>query len=438
MARIGVIGAGYVGLTTAACFARLGHTVVCADVDEAKVAALGRAEIGAYEPGLADLVAEGSRAGRLRFVLGNAEALAEVDFVFLCVPTPTGVDGAADLTAVHAVLREAREAVRPGCVLVIKSTVPAGTTERVADLVGRPDVRVVSNPEFLREGHAVDDFLRPQRVVVGSEEEGAARRVVALYAGTGAPALVTGSASAELVKYASNCFLAMKLSYVNSLAELCERVGADIGDVTEGMRLDDRIGSSFLDPGPGWGGSCFPKDTRALLSTAEDARVDFPLLRATIGTNGHQAHRVVAMVREAVGGRLAGVRLGLLGLTFKAGTDDLRDSPALAVASLLATEGAWLTGYDPCVARDCGPVRVLASAEAVAANADGLVVLTEWPEFAELDWPNLAAAMARPVIVDTRNLLPVEKVAEAGFHLVSLGRPTPARPGRTGPDPHRL
>ncbi|WP_447007022.1 UDP-glucose dehydrogenase family protein [Saccharothrix isguenensis] len=422
MARIGVIGAGYVGLTTAACFAKLGHVVVCADVDEAKVAALGRAEVGAHEPGLAELVAEGLGAGRLRFVLGNAEALSDVDFVFLCVPTPTGPDGAADLSMVHAVLREARDAVRSGCVLVIKSTVPAGTTERVAEVVGRSDVQVVSNPEFLREGHAVDDFLRPQRVVVGAEAEEAARRVVALYEGTGAPALVTRSASAELVKYASNCFLAMKLSYVNSLAELCEQVGADIGDVTEGMRLDDRIGASFLEPGPGWGGSCFPKDTRALLSTADDAHVDFPLLRATIGTNSHQAHRVVRMVRDAVG-PLDGARLGLLGLTFKAGTDDLRDSPALAVAGLLAEEGARLTGYDPCVTADCGPVRVLESPEAVAQDADGLVVLTEWPEFAELDWPNLAAAMTAQVIVDTRNLLPVDKVTEAGFHLVSLGRP---------------
>ncbi|ONI80513.1 UDP-glucose 6-dehydrogenase [Saccharothrix sp. ALI-22-I] len=422
MSKIGVIGAGYVGLTTAACFARLGHTVVCADVDEAKVAALSRAEVGAHEPGLAELVGEGLRAGRLRFVSGNAEALSGVDFVFLCVPTPTGVDGAADLTAVHAVLREARDAVAPGCVLVIKSTVPAGTTERVAELVGRPDVQVVSNPEFLREGHAVDDFLRPQRVVVGAEAEEAAHRVVGLYARTGAPALVTGSASAELVKYASNCFLAMKLSYVNSLAELCERVGADISDVTEGMRLDDRIGASFLEPGPGWGGSCFPKDTRALLSTADEAHVDFPLLRATIGTNGHQPHRVVSMVRDAVG-PLAGARLGLLGLTFKAGTDDLRDSPALAVAALLAEEGAKLTGYDPCVSTDCGPVRVLDSPEAVAEGADGLVVLTEWPEFAELDWPNLAAAMTRPIIIDTRNLLPGDKVTEAGFHLIALGRP---------------
>ncbi|GAA1276150.1 UDP-glucose/GDP-mannose dehydrogenase family protein [Saccharothrix xinjiangensis] len=423
MARIGVVGAGYVGLTTAACFARLGHDVVCADVEPAKVESLSRAEVGAHEPGLPELVEEGVRGKRLRFVLGNDEALSGVDFVFLCVPTPTGADGAADLAAVHAVLREARGAVRPGCAVVLKSTVPPGTAERVAGLLGRDDVGVVSNPEFLREGHAVDDFLRPQRVVVGASAGGedAARRVVGLYEGTGAPAVVTDSTSAELVKYASNCFLAMKLSYVNSLAELCERVGGDISDVTEGMSLDDRIGTAFLEPGPGWGGSCFPKDTKALLSAAEEARVDFPLLRATIGTNGHQARRVVDLARAAIG-PLRGARLGLLGLTFKAGTDDLRDSPALAVAALLAEEGARLVGYDPCVRRDCGPVRVLGSAEEVARGADGLLVLTEWPEFAELDWPALADSVHRRVIVDTRNLLPLDKVVEAGFHLVNLGR----------------
>ncbi|MFD7657676.1 UDP-glucose dehydrogenase family protein [Actinosynnema sp. NPDC059797] len=423
MARIGVIGAGYVGLTTAACFACLGHHVVCADVEPAKVESLSRAEVVAHEPGLPELVEEGVRGKRLRFVLGNGEALSGVDFVFLCVPTPTGADGAADLSAVHAVLREARDAVRPGCAVVLKSTVPPGTAEEVVGLLGRDDVGVVSNPEFLREGHAVDDFLRPQRVVVGASAGGedAARRVVGLYEGTGAPAVVTDSTSAELVKYASNCFLAMKLSYVNSLAELCERVGGDISDVTEGMSLDDRIGAAFLEPGPGWGGSCFPKDTRALLSAAERARVDFPLLRATIGTNGHQARRVVDLARSAIG-PLRGACLGLLGLTFKAGTDDLRDSPALAVAALLAEEGARLVGYDPCVRRDCGPVRVLGSAEEVARGADGLLVLTEWPEFAELDWPALADSVRRRVIVDTRNLLPVDKVAEAGFHLVGLGR----------------
>ncbi|WP_433271935.1 UDP-glucose dehydrogenase family protein [Actinosynnema sp. CS-041913] len=413
MARIGVIGAGYVGLTTAACFAHLGHRVVCADVDEGKVTALRRAEIGAHEPRLAELVAEGLRTGRLAFTTDNGEALADAEFVYLCLPTPTGENGEADLSAVHAVLGDAEP---DGCVLVVKSTVPIGTSD---DIARSQRVPVVSNPEFLREGHAVDDFLRPQRIVVGADDESAARSVLALY--PEAPALVTDRASAELVKYASNCFLAMKLSYVNSLAELCEQAGADIGDVTEGMRLDERIGAAFLRPGPGWGGSCFPKDTRALLSTSDGAHVDFPLLRATIDTNERQARRVVEKVREAAG-PLAGTRIGLLGLTFKAGTDDLRDSPALAVAGLLADEGAVLTGYDPCVTADTGPVHVAETALDAAHDASALVVLTEWPEFAELDWPAVAAGMSRPVIVDTRNLLPADKVTESGIRLVSTGR----------------
>ncbi|GAA1339402.1 UDP-glucose dehydrogenase family protein [Saccharothrix algeriensis] len=413
MARIGVIGAGYVGLTTAACFAHLGHRVVCADVDEGKVAALRRAEVGAHEPGLAELVSTGVRTGDLVFTADNDVALAGAEFVFLCLPTPTGERGEADLSAIDAVL--GRADLRDG-VLVVKSTVPIGTADRIARSQRVP---VVSNPEFLREGCAVDDFLRPQRVVVGSDDESAARGVLGLY--PDAPALVTDRASAELVKYASNCFLAMKLSYVNSLAELCERAGADIDDVTEGMRLDERIGAAFLRPGPGWGGSCFPKDTRALLCTSADAHVDFPLLRATIDTNERQAHRVVDKVREAAG-PLAGARIGLLGLTFKAGTDDLRDSPALAVAGLLAGEGAVLTGYDPCVGADTGPVRVAGSALDAARDADALVVLTEWPEFAELDWPAVAAGMSRPVIVDTRNLLPADKVTESGIRLVGTGR----------------
>jgi UDPglucose 6-dehydrogenase len=422
--RIAVIGAGYVGLTTAACFARLGHEVVCADVDEAKVAALSRAEVGAHEPGMAELVKEGVEQGRLRFVLGIPADLSDVDFLFLAVPTPTGEGGAADLTAVRAVLTQTRDILAPGCVVVIKSTVPVGTTARVAGVLGRPDVTVVSNPEFLREGHAVEDFLHPQRVVVGSEDEAAAERVLALYAGTGAPVLATGSASAELVKYASNCFLAMKLSYVNTLAELCERVGADIGDVTEGMRLDDRIGSAFLAPGPGWGGSCLPKDTRALLSTSDAAEVDFSLLRATIDTNTRQVHRVVDKIREAVGGPLAGARIGLLGLTFKAGTDDLRDSPALAVADLLATEGAELTAYDPCVpaGRYSGPVRVVDVPYSAAKDASALVVLTEWPQFADLDWTRMSEEVWRPVVVDTRDLLPAVKLEAAGFRVIATGK----------------
>ncbi|HEV2777803.1 MAG TPA: UDP-glucose/GDP-mannose dehydrogenase family protein [Actinophytocola sp.] len=423
--RIAVVGAGYVGLTTAACFARLGHRVVCTDIDEAKVAALSRAEVDAHEPGLAELVEQGVREGRLRFVPGIPVELSDVDFVFLAVPTPTGKDGAADLSAVEDVLTRTRDLLPPGCVVVIKSTVPVGTTARARRLLGRSDLAVVANPEFLREGHAVEDFLHPQRVVIGSEDEASAQRVRSLYDGTGAPVVVTGSASAELVKYASNCFLAMKLSYVNTLSELCERVDADIDDVTEGMGLDDRIGSAFLAPGPGWGGSCLPKDTRALLSTSDAMRVDFPLLRATIDTNTRQVRRVVDKVRAAVGGTLAGARIGVLGLTFKAGTDDLRDSPAMTVAHLLTRAGAELTAYDPCVPPDrySGPMRVVDAAHLVAKGARAIVVLTEWPEFAELDWARMAEEVWQPVIVDTRDLLPAKKVQAAGFRLIVTGKP---------------
>jgi UDPglucose 6-dehydrogenase len=423
--RIAVFGAGYVGLTTAACFARLGHRVVCADVDETKVAALSRADISPHEPGLAGLVEEGLREERLRFVLGVPANLSDMDFVFLAVPTPTGEGGAADLSAVIEVLAQTRDHLPASCIVVIKSTVPVGTTERVAGLLGRSDVTVVANPEFLREGHAVEDFLHPQRVVVGSADETSALRVLSLYAATGAPAVITGSASAELVKYASNCFLAMKLSYVNTLAELCEHVGADIEHVTEGMRLDERIGSAFLDPGPGWGGSCLPKDTKALLATSESADVDFPLLRAAIDTNTHQAHRVVGKIRDAAGGSLAGVRICILGLTFKAGTDDLRDSPALVVAELLASEGADLTGYDPCVPEGSalGPVRVVKSPHLAAKDAAVIVVLTEWPEFADVDWTRMAEQVRQPVVVDSRDLLPAEKAQAAGFRLIATGKP---------------
>lgn len=410
MRRIGVIGAGYVGLTTAACFAHLGHRVVCADVDAGKVRALDEGEHTLHEPGLGELIAEGRRTGRLRFVTTNAAALSDVDFAFVCVPTPTGRDGDADLSAVSAVLAEAAE---HDCRVVMKSTVPVGTADRFPG--------VVSNPEFLREGHAVEDFLRPQRVVVGAADETAAREVAALYAPTGAPIVVTDNASAELVKYASNCFLALKLSYVNTLAELCEAVGADIAGVTEGMSLDERIGTSCLAPGPGWGGSCLPKDTLALLATAEQAQVDFPVLQGAVSTNFHQPHRVVAKVRAEVGS-LAGARICLLGLTFKAGTNDLRSSPALAVAGLLAAEGAVLTAYDPCVPADVDGITVAGSALEAARDAQAAVVLTEWPEFAELDWPALAAGMADQVIVDTRNVVPAPKVREAGFRLVMTGR----------------
>jgi UDPglucose 6-dehydrogenase len=381
--------------------------VVCADADAAKIAALNAGEIGLHEPGLRELV-EGNR-DRLEFVTDNAKALSDVDFAFVCVPTPTGADGAADLSMVDQVLGEAPARTR----IVLKSTVPVGT--------GARHPGVVSNPEFLREGHAVEDFLRPQRIVVGAQEERLAHEVAELYAPTGAPTVLTDNTSAELVKYASNCFLALKLSYVNTLAELCEHLDADIDGVTEGMGLDDRIGASCLRPGPGWGGSCLPKDTLALLATARAAGVDFATLDAAVTTNRHQPHRVVDRIREELG-TLRGARIGLLGLTFKAGTNDLRDSPALVVARLLAQEGAALTAYDPCVSADRPNIRTTGSAAEAAAGADMLVVLTEWPEFAELDWPELAETVRSPRIFDTRNVVPEEKVREAGFRLIRNGR----------------
>jgi UDPglucose 6-dehydrogenase len=427
--RIAVVGTGYVGLTTGACLASLGHHVTCADVDAAKIERLCRGEVSILEPGLPELVAENMLAGRLSFVVGGRDAVAAnggAEVVFLCVPTPMGDGGAADLASVEAVIAEVRELLPPDCVVVNKSTVPVGTAARVAELIGRDDVAVVSNPEFLREGSAVADFLNPDRIVVGSRSQNAAERVAALYARLGAPTVLTDAASAEMVKYAANCFLAMKLSYVNAVAELCERLGADVADVTEGMGYDRRIGQSFLAPGPGWGGSCLPKDTHALLQVAQAADYDFGLLRATIDTNLRQRERIVAKVVEAVGRPLDGVRVGVLGLTFKAGTDDLRDSPALAVAALLRSAGADLAGYDPAV-----PVAVPGVTDAVtvvddpyqaAKGAAALVVLTEWPQFRSLDWAQLADAVEQRVVVDSRNLLDADVLRRVGFQVRGVGR----------------
>ncbi|MGI8309288.1 UDP-glucose dehydrogenase family protein [Saccharopolyspora hattusasensis] len=430
--RIVVVGTGYVGLTTGACLASLGHRVVCSDVNTAKVEQLSRGEVRIHEPGLAELVQEGIAAGRLEFVVGSAGAVAEAEVVFLCVPTPMGAGGEADLAVVEAVAHEVRELLPAGCVLVTKSTVPVGTSARLRELVGREDVPVVSNPEFLREGSAVHDFLNPDRIVVGSDSQDAAERVAALYARLGAPTVLTDAASAEMVKYAANCFLATKLSYVNAIAELCERLGADISDVTEGMGYDRRIGQSFLQPGPGWGGSCLPKDTAALLQVAEAVDFDFPLLQATISSNARQRERMVAKVVEACGGSLDGARLGLLGLTFKAGTDDLRGSPALEVARLLAARGAELVAYDPGLRGDepalPPEVELVDDPYQAAKEAAVLVLLTEWQEFRTLDWNRVAEALQGPVVVDTRNHLDPDVLRRAGLSWRGVGR-TPVAGG---------
>ncbi|MCS0634767.1 UDP-glucose/GDP-mannose dehydrogenase family protein [Streptomyces sp. LP05-1] len=428
-ARVVVIGTGYVGLTTGACLASLGHRVVCADADSGKVERLSRGQVDILEPGLPELVADGLATGRLVFTGDTVSAVREAEVVFLCLPTPMGLGGAADLAAVEAVAGQVRHELPDGCVVANKSTVPVGTSGRVAALLGRPDVAVVSNPEFLREGRAVHDFLHPDRIVVGGAPE-AVERVAALYGTLGAPLVRTDAASAELAKYAANFFLAMKLSFANNLATLCESFGADIADVTAAIGQDPRIGSAFLQPGPGWGGSCLPKDTHALLSVCEAAGIDFPLLRATIDTNvAHQERLVERVVADLVpaGGSPAGARLALFGLTFKAGTSDLRDSPALAVARALRDLGIELVAYDPALSAtrpDLTDLLTLADDPLSAADgAAACLILTEWPEFRDLDWEAVAARMDGRTVHDFRNLLDPDRLERAGLVRQSIGRP---------------
>lgn len=349
MATIAIIGTGYVGLTTGACFSHLGHDVICADVDEEKVARLQAGEIPIVERGLDRLVDEGLRSGKLKFVVGAAEASKDAEFHYLCVPTPQGEDGAADLSYLETAAAQISSVLPDNSVVVNKSTVPVGSTRVVARVLGRSDVSVVSNPEFLREGTAVNDFLQPDRVVIGSGDQEAAIRVAALYSRIAAPIMVTDPVSAETIKYASNAFLASKLSFVNAIATLCEAVGADVNDVVLGMGYDSRIGREFLRPGPGWGGSCFPKDTKALAKIAEDAGYDFRFLNEVLQVNEEQFDRTAQKVIDSVEPALVDTHIAALGLTFKAGTDDLRDSPSIEVLKRVSAAGIKIKAYDPAV-----------------------------------------------------------------------------------------
>jgi UDPglucose 6-dehydrogenase len=422
MSKIAVIGTGYVGLTTGACFAHLGHDVVCADIDEAKVATLNAGSIPILEPGLDEIVRDAVAAGRLRFVVGAAAAAADCEFAYLCVPTPQGEDGSADLSYVEAAAREIAPVLPSQAIVVNKSTVPVGSTHVVERAMQRPDVSVVSNPEFLREGSAVHDFMHPDRIVIGTEDRSAAMRVSSLFMGVAAPLIVTDPASAETIKYAANSFLATKISFVNAIAAVCEAVGADVNDVVLGMGSDPRIGDRFLQPGPGWGGSCFPKDTRALVRIAEDAGYDFDLLKGVIEVNDEQFDRIADKVEKMAGGTLDGVTVAVLGLTFKANTDDLRDSPALEVVSRLQARGAVLRAFDPAVHSSVRGIPVHDSAYTAAENAAVLVVLTEWDEFRWLDWEKVAQQMATARLVDARNLLDPATMRRRGFQYEGLGR----------------
>ena len=420
---VAVVGAGYVGLTAAACFAHLGHRVVCTDVDAERIAGLQRGEIPIHEPGLAELVRAGLDSGWLAFDCGSAAAAAAADFVYLCVPTPQGADGAADLSYLEAAAGEIGPCLRPGTIVVNKSTVPTGSAALVERIVGRTDIGVASNPEFLREGQAIDDFLHPDRVVIGSDDRAVAQRVAELYSGTRAPLLITDPASAETVKYAANAFLATKLSFTNAIAAVCEAVGADVTDVLAGLGYDRRIGSEFMRPGPGWGGSCLPKDTRALLAVAEAAGYDFSLLRGVLAANEEQFQRIVDKVARRVD--LPGARIALLGLAFKAGTDDVRVSPALEIGQRLAAAGAVVQAYDPAVPASAvtaaAGISVVDDAYSACRGAAALVVATEWDEFAGLDFARVASVMVERHVIDARNLLDRAALERLGFSYSGVG-----------------
>jgi UDPglucose 6-dehydrogenase len=427
---VAVIGAGYVGLTTAACLARLGHEVRCADIDAGRVARLAKGEIPILEEGMPALVAEGLATRRLQFVLGAPAAVAGAEFVFLCVGTPSDEDGSADLSAVEAVAREIAPLLAPGTVVVNKSTVPVGTTRRVARWLVEAgavhDVQVASNPEFLREGTAVRDFLQPNRIVIGCDDPAVAVRISELYRTLPAPMVVTDAASAEMIKQASNAFLATKISFINAIANVCEAVNADVRDVALGMGYDDRIGSDFLYPGPGFGGACLPKDTAALLHTAAEFGYDFSLLRGVLDVNERQRDHIVDLVGAMLDGVVAGRRVGVLGLTFKANTDDLRDSPALAVATALVAAGADVCAFDPVAgeaARARVPgLRVATDAYEAVTGAEVVALLTEWDQFRWLDFTRVAALVAAPRVVDARNLLDPAAMRRLGFTYRGVGR----------------
>ena len=425
MSKIAVIGTGYVGLSSGACFAHLGHVVTCVDVVQLKIDNLNKGILPIVETGLKELVAEGVAAGKLIFTTDVVSAVKNADVVFLCVPTPEGADGSADLSYIQTAAKTLSPLLRSGAIVVNKSTVPVGSTKVVERELKRPDIAVVSNPEFLREGSAIQDFLHPDRVVVGSDNQEAAIAVGALYEKVGAPVVVTDPASAETIKYAANAFLATKISYINAVAAICEGVGADINDVVLGLGYDKRIGHEFLRPGPGWGGSCFPKDTKAMVKIAEDAGYDFGLLKGVITVNDQQYGRIVDKIRAAAGGTLKGKKIASWGLTFKALTDDLRDSPAVEIVTRLLADGASVSVFDPTVTvapKGLDAITVCSSPLEACGGADVIAVLTEWDDFRWVSPTEAAGVVNVKQLVDARNLLDRSEWRRAGFEYQGIGR----------------
>ncbi|GAA0650835.1 UDP-glucose dehydrogenase family protein [Brevundimonas lenta] len=432
--RVAMIGTGYVGLVSGACFADFGHEVTCVDKDPSKIERLERGEIPIFEPGLEDLVASNVRGGRLSFALDGAEAIRTADAVFIAVGTPSRRgDGHADLSYVHAAAEEIAGLIEGFTVVVTKSTVPVGTGDEIERIIRerRPDAdfAVVSNPEFLREGAAIEDFKRPDRVVVGTEDARAQEVMRELYRPLNlneTPILFTGRRTSELIKYAANAFLAMKITFINEMADLCENVGADVQQVARGIGLDKRIGSKFLHAGPGYGGSCFPKDTLALVRTATDAGAPVRLIETTVQINDDRKKAMAARVAKALGGDLKGKTVALLGLTFKPNTDDMRDAPSLDVAPALMAMGATVQAFDPEgmheAARMLDGVVFRDGPYDAVEGADAVVILTEWDQFRALDLDRVKLLLKQPVMVDLRNVYRPDDMRARGFRYSSIGR----------------
>lgn len=433
--HISVIGTGYVGLVTGACFAEFGVTVRCMDNDTRRIAKLEKGEVPFYEPGVTELVAKGIRENRLTFTTDIAQTVDQALVIFIAVGTPSRSDGSADLSYLEEVGKGIARHMTGYKVIATKSTVPVGTGEKLREVIqaNQPEARrfdIVSNPEFLREGSAIEDFLRPNRVIIGADSDQAVAIMKDLYRPLyliETPFIVTDIPTAEMIKYASNAFLATKISFINEIANLCERVGADVHVVAKGMGLDQRIGSKFLHPGPGFGGSCFPKDLAALIQTGDRAGSPLEIANAASRVNAQQRLRMVQKIHDAVGG-LKNKTLALLGLAFKPNTNDLREAPALPIVELLMRGGCTVRAYDP-VALEEGS-RLLSGiipcrdAYDAAEGADALIIMTEWNQFRNLDFERLKRTMRQPILLDLRNVYDSDRVAKFGFRHISVGRPT--------------
>ena len=432
--RIVMIGAGYVGLVSGACLADFGHEVVCVDTDAKKVKALGGGHVPIYEPGLSELVLANQAAGRLAFSTSLEQASRGAKAIFIAVGTPSLAEiGSADMRYVYDAAQEIARVIEDFTVVVVKSTVPIGSGDEVerviAEKVSRERFAVVSNPEFLREGAAIEDFKQPDRVVVGVEDERAREVMADVYRPiqrAGSPIIYTSRRSSEMIKYAANVFLAMKVTFINEIADLCERLGADVLDVSKGIGLDDRIGARFLNPGPGFGGSCFPKDTLALTKLAADAKAPIRLVETLVDVNDKRKIAMAEKVIRSCGGSVAGKRLAILGLTYKPKTDDMRDAPSLVIIPLLQSAGAKIVAYDPEGHKMAKPllpgIEFADSAYACLDGADAAVVVTEWDEFRALDLARVKKALTQPVVVDMRNIYEIDTMRGHGFRYVCVGR----------------